>query len=134
MPKKVAIKVYHGFGHMHDLTVFGHVFRKNAKIRTHYTRNPVRNFFRLLRLFFLKPVPDVSLSLKWEGQLVKAHSEYDGFFHAEWSSHKETDAGWHAVKVFCDSTDVMPCDPGEGSIFIPHITQFGFISDIDDTI
>lgn len=133
MPKRIAIKVYHGFGHKHDLLVFGHVFRKNAKVHTHYTHNPVQNLFRLLKLFFLKPVPDIPLSLEWEGQSVKGESEKDGFFHIEWSSDKETDAGWHSVKVSCNNKQV-PCLPGEGKIFIPHLTQFGFISDIDDTI
>src|SRR5690242_820936 len=126
MPKKVAIKVYHGFGHMHDLLVFGHVFQKNAPIRTHYTRNPWRNMVRLLRLFFLKPVPKVPLVLDWEGQPVKGHSEQDGFFHIEWASRESTPAGWHTVKVSCNNNDQVPCEVGVGKIFVPHITQYAF--------
>jgi phosphatidate phosphatase APP1 len=133
MPKKLAIKIYHGFGHMHDLLVFGHVFRKNAKVQTHYTHNPLVNMIRLLKYFFLKPVPGVPLTLDWNGQTIKDESESDGFFSIEWSSEGETAAGWHDVKVDC-LVEGMSCIPGEGKIFVPHSTQFGFISDIDDTI
>jgi phosphatidate phosphatase APP1 len=131
MPKKIAIKVYHGYGHMHDLVAFGHVFRRNAKLHTHYTRNPVRNLIRLLRLFFLQPVPNIPVTVEWEGQIVDGHSESDGFFRVEWSSNTTTPAGWHEVQVRCDRKNA---EPGHGRIFVPHITQYAFISDIDDTI
>jgi phosphatidate phosphatase APP1 len=133
MPKKLAIKIYHGFGHMHDLLVFGHVFEKNVRIRTHYTHNPLVNMVRLLKYFFLKPVPGVPVTLHWNGQSIKGKSEADGFLSIEWSSKNEVEAGWHDVKVGC-TQDGISCIPGEGKIFVPHSTQFGFISDIDDTI
>ena len=133
MPKKLAVKIYHGFGHMHDLLVFGHVFRKNARVHTHYTYNPLANMLRLLKYFFLKPVPDIPLTLEWNDQSVKGKSEDDGFFSIEWSAEREIEAGWHDVKVKC-AGESRSCIPGEGKVFVPHSTQYAFISDIDDTI
>jgi phosphatidate phosphatase APP1 len=130
MSKKLAIKVYHGFGHTHDIVLYGHVFRKHPPIYHHYYNSHFRNMLRLLQLFFVKPVPNVPVQFKWQDQVVDAKTEYDGFFRAEWTSTKETEAGWHDIKVRVPGEEQI----GEGKIYIPHSTQYAFISDIDDTI
>ncbi len=127
----MAIKVYHGFGHTHDMTIFGHVFRKTIPQPHHYSTNPIRNIFRLLRLFFVKPIPDVPVEVKWEEQLIGVNTASDGFFRAEWTAARETTAGWHPIEVRSAND---PGIVGEGSMFIPHRTQYAFISDIDDTV
>lgn len=128
MSKQKAIKIYHGFGHKHDLVVFGHVFRQLPKYAASPSRNPVVNLFRLLRLFFIKPVAEAPLQLTWDHQGLNGKSEFDGFFRFEWVSRKETPAGWHPVVVKSDTAI------GRGEVFVPHLTQYAFISDIDDTI
>jgi phosphatidate phosphatase APP1 len=132
--KKIAIKVYHGFGHTHDIVLYGHVFRRHVPVYDRHTRNPLMNMLRLLRLFLINPVPDVSLQVKWEDQSIPAVSEYDGFFKAEWKAAKETSAGWHPVAVKNLPEASKQEAVGEGRIYIPHKTQFAFISDVDDTI
>jgi phosphatidate phosphatase APP1 len=89
---------------------------------------------RLLRLFLIKPVPNVPLEVLWDEQLVETSSEYDGFYKAEWKANKETTAGWHPVIVSHADIDSEEDVFGEGRVYIPHKTQFAFISDIDDTI
>lgn len=132
MSKKGAIKVYHGFGHKHDMEIFGHVFSKSGVLRQRYSRNPLTNMLTLFRLFLVKPVAKIPVQLTWQQQVVPSHTEYDGFFRFAWAANEETPAGLHEVEV-CGADGVV-VEPAKGHIFVPHITQFAFISDIDDTI
>ncbi|SMC76209.1 App1 family protein [Pedobacter nyackensis] len=134
MNKSVSVKLYHGYGHTHNLVVYGHVFRFKAKVKQVYSNNLFVNVLHLLKLFVLKPYPFVKVRLLFNGQTVLGHTEYDGFFKFEWKAEKEVSAGWHKVKVEAlnDKSEVMSA--GEGLVYVPHITQYGFISDIDDTV
>lgn len=130
--KNIAIKIYHGYGHTNDLVLYGHTFRKLPPEYKSQSSNSFTNLFRLLRLFFVKPVPGIPLKIKWEQQVIGTVSEDDGFFKGEWQAHK-TIAGWHPVLVQ-QATSGLNSSMAKGKIYIPHKTQFAFISDIDDTI
>jgi phosphatidate phosphatase APP1 len=133
MKKRIKIKLYHGFGHTHDIILFGHVFKRTVRLREDYRGGAVSNFFWLLRLFFVTPVKNIPVVVNWEGQQIATISEFDGFFRAEWKSTKPTSAGWHDVSASSPfAGEIQRAAPGK--IFIPHSTQYGFISDIDDTI
>jgi phosphatidate phosphatase APP1 len=129
-----AVKVYHGYGHTHDLIVFGHVFQKLPRKRTRYSNNIFTNALHLLQLFFVKPLAGVRVRLTWYDQLLESKTEKDGFFKFEWKATHEVFAGWHTVIVESLNDDGTISAKGQGMVFIPHSTQFGFISDIDDTI
>jgi phosphatidate phosphatase APP1 len=130
--EKIAIKLYHGYGHTSDMVLYGHTFRKLPPAYKSLSSNSFTNLFRLLRLFFVKPVPRIPLKVKWNQQVIDTVSEDDGFFKAEWES-EHTAAGWHPVLVQTASNKPEPA-MAEGLVYIPHKTQFAFISDIDDTI
>lgn len=130
--EKIAIKVYHGYGHTNDIVVYGHTFRKHPPVYKRQSGNSFTNLIRLLRLFFVKPVPRIPLKVTWNQQVIDTVSEDDGFFKAEWKAGQIT-AGWHPVLVQHTNGELEP-STGEGRIYIPHKTQFAFISDIDDTI
>jgi phosphatidate phosphatase APP1 len=130
--KNIAIKVYHGYGYTKDLVVYGHTFRKLPPEYKSVLSNSFTNLFRLLRLFFVKPVPRVPLQIIWDQQIIDTESEDDGFFKGEWQAI-DTPAGWHPVLVQ-HINNRSHRSMGEGRIYIPHKTQYAFISDIDDTI
>jgi len=132
MNNKGSIKVYHGFGHKHDMEVFGHVFNKQRTLRDKYSANVILNMTALFRLFFVKPLPEIPVQLTWQKQKIEGQTEYDGFFRIAWQSVEEVPAGWHNVEV--SGQNGIGIQTGHGKIFVPHITQFGFISDIDDTV
>jgi phosphatidate phosphatase APP1 len=134
MNKSVSVKVYHGYGHTHNLVVYGHVFRFKAKTRQIYSDNFFVNILHLLKLFMLRPYPFVKVRLQFYGQTIYGHTEYDGFFRFEWKAEKNIVAGWHGVKVEALGKNDMVLATNEGLVYVPHITQFAFISDIDDTI
>jgi len=134
MNKSVSVKIYHGYGHTHNLVVYGHVFKYKAKTTQIYSNNLIVNILHLLRLFIIKPYPFVKLRLDFNGQLIHQTSEYDGFFKFEWEAAEKVSAGWHEVKVdVLDEKDQL-LTSNTGKVYVPHITQYGFISDIDDTI
>lgn len=126
------VKLYHGYGHMHDLLLYGHVFDKKPVTRKRYSNNMFSNLLYLLKLFFIKPVARVEIELHWRDQVFRNKTEDDGFIKFEWASKQSVPAGWHTVEVEYkgDGQSVK----GNGELFVPHSTQYGFISDIDDTI
>lgn len=135
MAKKSAeVKVYHGYGHTHNLVVYGHVFKFRAKTKQRYKNGLFVNLMHVFKLFVLKPYPFAKVQLKFRDQTVETNAAYDGFFKFEWDAIKEVGAGWHEVTVVAYDENEKEIAKSIGSIYVPHITQYAFISDIDDTI
>ncbi|MCZ4223732.1 App1 family protein [Pedobacter rhodius] len=134
MNKSVSVKVYHGYGHTHNLVVYGHVFKHKAKTNQIYSNNLFVNIIHLFKLFVLKPYPFVQIRLQFSTQTIYNKTEADGFFKFEFEAEKEVAAGWHAVMVEAIDENGNILNSGEGEIYVPHITQYAFISDVDDTV
>ncbi len=132
MDDKKFVKIYHGYGYMKDLLLYGHLFSHKMSVRKKYSTNPLSNIIYLLRLFFIKVIPHAKVELRWQDQLLHQTTETDGFIKFEWASEKAVPAGWHTVNVaYKNNNETIT---GEGELFVPHKTQYAFISDIDDTI
>ncbi len=136
MPKasqlqNINIKVYHGYGHKHNMMLYGHTLQGKPIIRKYYGNNLFKNLYQLLRIFFVKPVGGIALTLSWGNQVLKTVSEKDGYFKFQWESETDVPAGWHTAMVTLRDN---PCTSTEASVVVPHISQYAFISDIDDTV
>ena len=134
MNKSVSVKIYHGYGHKHNLVVYGHVFKRRAKTSQIYSNNIFVNIIHLLKLFILKPYPLVNIRLQFFDQTIYNKTEKDGFFKFEWEALHDVEAGWHFVKVEALDENNQVLAANEGKVYVPHITQYAFISDIDDTV
>jgi len=135
MAKKSAqVKIYHGYGHTHNLVVYGHVFKFRAKAEQQFRNGFLVNLMHLFRLFVLKPYPFVEVKLTFRGQSISTKTAYDGFFKIEWEAAENVAAGWHTVQVVAYDESGEEVAHSNGSIYVPHITQYAFISDIDDTV
>ena len=132
--REPVVKVYHGYGHTHDLVVYGHIFKKKALAQTHFTSNIFYNTFYMLRLFLVLPFAKARVRLHWQQQQLENISEEDGFFRFEWVAGYEINAGWHNITIALLNEQGKTVTAGEGKIYVPHKTQYGFISDIDDTV
>lgn len=132
--KAATVKVYHGYGHTENLVVYGHVLAGKPVIESKFSKNLIANILHLIRLFLVKPMPNVRVSLQWENQQLYSITEVDGFFKFEWKSATEVSAGWHEISVNLLNDQKQIITIGKGKIFVPHSTQYGFISDIDDTV
>ena len=131
---KYTIRVYHGYGHQKNMVVYGHVLAYKPVHVSKYTNNLLLNVIHLIRLFFVKPIPNVRVQLRWNNQHFFTSTEKDGFFKFEWQSVEKIEAGWHQIVVNSIDSQGRTTATGEGKIFVPHSTQYGFISDIDDTV
>lgn len=132
--KSVEVKVYHGYGHKHNLVIYGHVFKHRAKAKQRFRNGFFTNFLHVIKLFVLKPYPFIDVVLTFQDQIVTAKTAYDGFFKIEFAANGDVPAGWHQVKVAAIDKRGNELANASGKIFVPHITQYAFISDIDDTI
>lgn len=135
-PEKLPfVKVYDGYGHSDNLIIYGHLFEKRPKVSLNYEKNSLlQNIWQLIKLFRVKPVPYATVQLLFEGQVIRSSTAFDGFFRIEITPTHHLTAGWHPVEVQALDKNDGVLSASEGRIFVPHLSQFAFISDIDDTI
>lgn len=95
-----SVKIYHGYGHTHNLVVYGHVYKFKAKTAQNFSNNLFVNILYLFKLFVVKPFPFTKVKLNFYGQIIEQKTEFDGFFKFEWKAENEVEAGWHSVKVY----------------------------------
>jgi phosphatidate phosphatase APP1 len=131
--RQTVIKVYHGYGHADQLVIYGQVLRQSPLPRRHYSKSILNNTWALLRLFMVKPYPNASLRTNWQGQTLTAQADKDGFFKFEWKDAPPLEQGWHEMTVEMLDTAGAVLREGKGQLYIPYSTQYGFISDVDDT-
>ncbi|SEB21780.1 App1 family protein [Pedobacter hartonius] len=134
MNNSFSVQIYRGYGHTNNLVVYGHAFKYRAKSTQNFSDNLFVNIRYLFRLFLLKPYPWAKVNLIFNDQVISQITEYDGFFKFEWKAVQNISAGWHQVKVELtdDVGNVLAVNTGD--VYVPHITQYAFISDIDDTV
>jgi phosphatidate phosphatase APP1 len=133
LTNELLIKVYHGYGHTEQLVIYGHVFRQSPLPRKRYNKSVLNNTWALLRLFMVKPYPGAKLKMEWQGQQLTTVSDKDGFYRFEWKDQPPLEQGWHEVMVQLVNNEGVALTQSKGSIYIPYPTQYGFISDVDDT-
>ncbi len=128
------VRVYRSFGTADRWTVQGHVLRFGPLPRKRYRKNWFTNTFALFRLFMVRPWPNATVRLSDTGQTTQA--DVDGFFRFEVALSTPKTPGWHHITVelltTCTDQPHMLAS-GSGRVLIPHPTQYGVISDIDDT-
>jgi phosphatidate phosphatase APP1 len=132
LTNEITIKVYHGYGHGNQLLIFGHVFKFSPTPRKKYRKSFLRNTWALLRLFMVKPYPNLQIEMQWKDQVYFSKTDADGFFKFDWKDQPPLPQGWNDVVVKAKISDIVISE-STGHIFIPYSTQYGFISDIDDT-
>jgi phosphatidate phosphatase APP1 len=133
LTRETVIKVYHGYGHAEQLLLYGHVFHQSALPRKRYRQSVLNNSWALLRLFLVHPYPKARLRTRWEDQVLYTESDADGFFKFEWKDIPPLEQGWNELTVELLGAGDKVLATGKGSLYIPFPTQYGFISDVDDT-
>jgi len=130
-----TVKVYHGYGHVKQLHVFGQVFKLSPFPRKKYRKNIWTNTFALIRSFMVRPMPFATLRLCWKTQWAYTTAEADGFFKFDLEPNQQLQPGWHQVEVqlLNNMEEEKIVAKGNGLIHLPPANSFGCISDIDDT-
>jgi len=134
MSTSIEIKIYNGYGHSKNMVVYGHVFKGKRKKQPIFDKKGWKHTLSLLKLFFLRPIGNVRLRLFFYDQIYETTADEDGFFKFKWSSSIHLEAGLHDLKIgFIKNDNSTDCFT-DGKIYVPHSTQYAFVSDIDDTV
>jgi len=128
-----TIKLYPGYGHAEHMILYGHALSFTSLPRKKYSKLFPMNLLALIRLFIVKQIAGATVQLSWENKPFHTTTDTDGFIKLNWRSETPVAFGWHDVPVELLNTENTVVGNACGSILIPHSTQFGFISDIDDT-
>ncbi|GAA4799744.1 App1 family protein [Olivibacter ginsenosidimutans] len=135
METAVTIKIYNGYGHRKNLVIYGHVLKgKQRNESMEWNTNGWRYTFRILRLFLLRPLGKAHLRLFFRDQIVDTIAEADGFFKFKWTSVSHLDAGLHPIRIGLVNQHNNVVCMTKGHVYVPHTTQYVFVSDIDDTV
>ncbi|NSL86629.1 DUF2183 domain-containing protein [Chitinophaga sp. Mgbs1] len=126
------VKVYRGYGRDGQLQIFGHVLSLSPAAAPQQRKGVLANIGTLLRLFMVRPVANATVYLQWQQRRISTTTATDGFFHFQWAPERPTPAGWHPI-IVTYTQNGEDITSGNGLLYIPHRTQFGCISDIDDT-
>lgn len=128
-----TLKLYPGYGHAAHLVMYGHALSFAPLARNKYSTYFLVDLLALIRLFIVKQIAGHKVRLQWENNLFNTTTSSDGFIQLQWHSEEPMNFGWHSMPVELLNTKEAVMATATGSVFIPHSTQFGFISDIDDT-
>jgi phosphatidate phosphatase APP1 len=130
-----VIKVYNGYGNAQKIIVLGHVLRLSPMPRKTYRKNWIVNLFSVLRLFMVVPFANAKISINWKGHIYYTEAGQDGFFRFEIFPGTAANQGWQSVLVRLEEKEYSLQNIQQyGEIYIPFPSQYGFISDIDDTL
>lgn len=128
---KVDLKLYRGYINKDHLVVFGHVFNSWAPDKYRLDRKGIRHAYSVLRMFFIKPLKNVEVTLNFNDVEITTKSLKDGYFRFDIPHHNNLPSGWHSYTVTCRLQDISMV--GYGELLKPHSGNLGIISDIDDT-
>jgi phosphatidate phosphatase APP1 len=90
--------------------------------------------WQLFKLFRVETMANARLEVVFGHQHINTTTASDGFFKLEIIPDEHLTAGWHSLQVHLLGPKGKILATGEGRVFVPHLSQFAFISDIDDTI
>ena len=129
------IKIYDGYGYSGNIMIYGHVFKHMPHQLSNLSRNGLlANMWQLFRLFRVETLANARLEVVFGNQHINIASASDGFFKVEMEPEEQLSAGWHSLQVNLLGPKGKIITTSEGRVFVPHLSQFAFISDIDDTI
>jgi phosphatidate phosphatase APP1 len=133
--RKPIVWAFDGYGDADDVIIQGYVLSLSPRPRRTYRQNLLINLFSLVRLFVVRPKRFARVLLEWNGEIHEQVTDKYGFFKFEWKPINPLTAGWQKAKVsyVTAAPASVAIASSECEVFIPHVYQYNFISDIDDT-
>jgi phosphatidate phosphatase APP1 len=133
--KHCDIKLYRGYANQNKLVVFGHVIEKYPDGKNQYTRKGFRYARTIIKLFSIKTIPNVQVTLKIGNSSFTTNAQEDGYFRFSVSLPSTFEPGWHKYQV--NLNEIIENKhfnvTKEEEFFLPYRSSYGIISDIDDT-
>lgn len=127
---KPILKLYRGYANDQELIVMGHVFKPTNKQDYDFQKKNFRNAVSVIKMFRVSTQANADVYLHLNGKKIHTRTLDDGYFKF-CIPYSEKNTGWmdYRVSIFHEDEEII-----ESSSFIkPHVGNYGFISDIDDT-
>ena len=128
---KLDLKLYRGYLNDEELVVFGHVFKSWAPDKYRIDRRGIKHMFSIFHMFNIRPMPNVEITLVFKGKKVTTKTLKDGYFRFTIPFDVPLESGWHEYLVSCNMGEMGIVQKDE--VLKPFNSNFGIISDIDDT-
>lgn len=128
---KLDLKLYRGYLNDEELVVFGHVFKSWAPDKYRIDRRGIKHMFSIFHMFNIRPMPNVEITLEFKGKKVTTKTLKDGYFRFTIPFDVPLESGWHEYLVSCNTGEMGIVQKDE--VLKPFNSNFGIISDIDDT-
>ena len=129
---KPILKLYRGYANEEELIVMGHVFKPTTREEYDFQKKHFKNAKSVIRMFQIKTQPNADVYLEHNGKTIHTKALDDGYFKfCIPIVEKDQKYGWIDYEVSIKYNDEVIKE--KGSYVRPHIGNFGFISDIDDT-
>lgn len=128
---KLDIKLYRGYVNDQSLVIFGHVFRSWGPDRYEIDRKGYRHAKSIFKMFTIKPIKNIEVTLEFQNKRVTTKTLDDGYFRFAIPFNEFLDSGWHSYSVTCRKYGFGVVAIGE--VLKPFKSKLGIISDIDDT-
>lgn len=130
---------YHGFGNSEEVILKGSVLEDKGLLKPDANHSTWQNMLAMLKRFQSDEIPGVRLRVNFLGESHETITNEDGFFEIRMNP-SDIPPGkneWHEVEV--ELLDDVVSDQGEirskGEIMLSQSnSQYGVISDVDDTI
>ncbi len=128
---KIDISIYRGYVNKEQLVVTGHVFKSWAPSQYSIQKRAFKHAFSIFKMFTIKPLSNVKVTLNFKGESVSSKTLDDGYFSFRIPFTKNIESGWHTCTIACEAGTHNVISTGE--ILNPSLGMYGIISDIDDT-
>ncbi len=128
---KESIKIYRGYANEHKIILFGHLFRDGIQSQYLWNKRRLKHALSVWRMFTLKTLSHVEISLEYKGIRYRTLTMEDGYFRFSIPYTEKLSSGWHQRTVILDYKQII--EETKVEFVKPDPGTFGLISDIDDT-
>ena len=136
---EVKIFPYRGYGNPSEINIMGRVLEHNGLARPKPEDTTWINIKAMARRYMSREIPHVYLKAHFQGEERLVQADDEGYFHLQMPYQEAVDSQqlWHDIhfrlidRLISEQEDISSV----GEIMIPdQRSEFGVISDIDDTI
>ncbi|MEM8965270.1 MAG: phosphatase domain-containing protein [Bacteroidota bacterium] len=136
----VVIQPYRGFGNRISVSISGRILEDEGIGESLKTDTKWRNMVSMFKRFNSDEIPFARVKATFQGRSQEVPADGEGYFHLDFKVNPTKltqDTLWHPVHL--ELLDQIVKEQGKveavGEVLIPDDrTQFGVISDVDDTI
>ena len=132
LQRGAVFKIYTGYGNGKQFQIFAHLLSLSPIERKKFRGGVVRNTLALLRLFFVKPIPNAEVKIEFQQKTRTVITEEDGYIKLEWEEDTALQPGKYTC-ILSYQTKRGRTITAIGEIIVPIPASFACISDIDDT-